>query len=198
MKTLVLSFSLFLSSFAFSAQAPADESAPVIVPAQSCHQDYIKRRNQLTRNTIVTPLVAAVAIPAFAIGALIVGTSSNGGVTIGEIVDVTHVGAIVGLVGVVGFEALYITQLVKVNAIAKLIEESHQGEGKRLNRYARKMSKKLDREVTSDEIAEAISKADMSGILCDGSMRGKKANSKLRKRLARAKEIKAYLQRALE
>lgn len=194
LKVLTIAFALALTTLPnIQAQDVAKES---VIPAQSCHLDYIERRRQLTRRALLTPLVGAVAFPLGIYGGAAYGnavSSGDGWAALGYAI----LGGYGALLATLGVEATTIYQIVKVNALAKLIEESYVGEGHRLERYTKMMRRKLGREITPSEVADAITKADMSGILCDGSMRGRSVDAKLRKRLARRSEIKSYLLRVL-
>jgi|SRR5690606_4323146 len=190
--TLVFAFVSF-SLPVLQAQEVARES---IIPAQSCHQDYVQRRKQLVRRAILTPVVAAAAAAAGIYATASYAEASSSWDALGVVI-LAALGIYATGVVTIGVETLVIAALVRANSLVKLLEESYAGSGKRLERYAKSLSRKLDRQVGVDEIANAITKADMSGILCDGSMRGRSSGAKLKKRLARKSEIKDYLYRAL-
>lgn len=168
--------------------------ASSVIPEQSCHNDYVLRRKQLVRKALVTPLVGAVMFPVAVYGGAAIGASNNDPWAALIFAILGGYGAIAGTVA---FESVAIIQAVKANSLVKIIEQAHDGAGPKLKKLARKMSRKLDREIDQTEVAEALVKADMSGILCDGSLRGNSPSSKLRKRLARKSEITTYLKRAL-
>jgi len=193
-KALTLSLTLVFSVVP-SLQAQEVQENDVIIPAQSCHLDYFDRRKQLARKALLTPVVGAVALPiAVYAGAGYGATVHNDGWAALGFAILGGYGAILGTATI---ETITLVKLVKIHSLVKLIEEAHAGEGKRLKRYTKSVSNDLNRQIPISEVAEALVKADMSGILCDGSMRGKSPNAKLRKRLARKSEIKSYLRRAL-
>ncbi len=193
-KTISLVLALITLSFAPIMAQEAPASSQSVVPEQSCHQDYVKRRKHLVIRALATPVVgAAVATLGIVIGANL-GAEGNGG---WDSLVYAILGGYIGVVATVVSELRTIYELIKAHSLVKIIEEAHLMAGKRIEVLKRYATRKLDREVTLNEVSNALTKADMSGILCDGSMRGKSPDSKLRKRLARRKEIKAYLLRAL-
>lgn len=191
-KVMTLVFALV--SFSMPSLQAQETPAESIIPLQSCHQDYVQRRKQLVRKALITPVVGAIAVPIGIYGGAAVGAQS--GDFWGALVYAI-IGAYGAILATAGVETFTLVALIKANSLVKLIEEAYAGKGKRLERYVRSVKRELDRDVTTAEVADALTKADMSGILCDGSMRGKKPDAKLRKRLARKTEITWYLVRAL-
>lgn len=192
-KVMTLVFALV--SFSVPSLQAQEAPAESIIPLQSCHQDYVQRRKQLTRKALLTPVVGAIAVPIGIYGGAAVGGASSGDVW--AALAYAIIGGYGAILATVGVEFFTLKALIKANSLVKLIEEAYAGKGKRLERYTRSVKRELDRDVTTAEVADALTKADMSGILCDGSMRGKKPDAKLRKRLARKSEITWYLVRAL-
>ncbi len=193
-KTLSLVLAFISLSFAPIMAQEAPASAQSVVPEQSCHQDYSKRRKHLIIRALATPVIGAgVATLGIVIGANL-GAEGNGG---WDSLVYAILGGYIGVLATVISEVKTLYELVKSHSLVKIIEEAHLMAGKRIEALRRYAVRKLDREITLNEVSNALTKADMSGILCDGSMRGKSPDSKLRKRLARRKEIKSYLLRAL-
>lgn len=193
-KTLSLVLAFISLSFAPVMAQEAPSSAQSVVPEQSCHQDYAKRRKHLVIRALATPVIGVgVAALGIVIGANL-GVEGNGG---WDSLVYALIGGYIGVIATVVSELRTIYELIKANSLVKIIEEAHLMAGKRLEALKRYATRKLDREVTLNEVSNALTKADMSGILCDGSMRGKSPDSRLKKRLARRKEINAYLLRAL-
>ena len=190
-KTVSLVLAFISLSFAPVMAQEAPASAQSVVPEQSCHQDYAKRRKDLIIRALATPVIG-VGVAALGI---VVGSQLGAGGWDSLVYAI--LGGYIGALATVISEVRTLYELVKSHSLVKLIEEAHAMAGKRLERLRKYAVKKLEREVTTIEVSNALTKADMSGILCDGSMRGKSPDTKLRKRLARKKEIKAYLLRTL-
>jgi len=169
---------------------------------QTCLDEYMKRDRSLVLRTglgtgLGLPAAGAgiiggaiVAAPLLFVGAgsLVIATAVTGGAV---------VGIPLGLLS--GVSAI---QLGQNRYVMRLVAQSYEGEGKRLdwfhkrikNKYRRKFGKRID-DLSKQELASKIVRLDRSGALCDGTLTGK--SGKLKKRLARPKHLRKYLYKNL-
>lgn len=163
------------------------------IPAESCFVEYQKLRRKTIIRTVAAPVIGFAAVYALAYaGGFALGTSGNGGsgslagVFVGVIL-----GAYVGMITYAINQSFSIIRLVKVHNYIKLIEQAYDGSGKKLSRIAKKLGTDVN------FVAGSIKEMNESGRLCDGSLRGRSRSSKLKKRLARKKDIVRHLKNLL-
>lgn len=171
---------------------------------KTCLDEYGRRsRNLMIAAGITPPATAGVGVAAAygAIWATAAGTVATAG--LGAIILAIFAGFVTiaaFAVGLVTFETLHIVRLIKNNKLIKFIAEAWDGKGKTLNKYFKRFKKKYRRNgtLTVAQFAEAVVAADNSGAFCDGSLRGRGPEAKLRKRLARKKDILRHVNKQLQ
>lgn len=166
--------------------------------SKTCLDEYMARDRTLTLRTglgtgIGLPLVGAP-------GVVTLGAALSGAMWIVSPLFIGPGAALIAiptmLSGISGI------QLGQNRYVMRLVAQSYEGEGKRLdwfhkrikNKYRRKFGKRID-DLSKQELASKIVRLDRSGALCDGTLTGK--TGKLKKRLARPKHLRKYLYKNL-
>jgi len=168
-----------------------------IYSEQGCLSDYADYTKQLGWKVGLTlPIGVASTFLGMIPGALI-------GSSLGQILDPTNGwgdlaygiegAAVTGLIGLAvsaGFEAFYITKLVQVHYMKKVLEEMQQGQGKSLEKFYKKYFKRYPADATrvdQGKLRFYLADFNSSGRLCDGLLKRKapKARHLRKKRYSR-------------
>lgn len=171
---------------------------------QSCMDSYQKRRKQLLRKSIVN-----VALAPFGIAGATVVVGAYGGSYVGPILTGSKGygailgsawGAVIMFYGSATFftarEAILITEYFQLHRMIILLDEIRSSESDQELKLLNKMHESIEKsgsKITLAELRTKLIDLDLKGQLCDGSLRGNKKSTKLRKKLVGFHRLKKIL-----
>lgn len=179
------------------------EAVARVNPAETCVDEYLKRRKQLIIQLSVSPAVAVAGTMAstYVGGMTAVGIANATGVSgwsgLGYVIVGGAAGAVAGAGVVVADATATGITLANNVLITKAVTEQHlDSPGYYSDRLYEKYLRKSDKDVSKEDFINTLLNADSDGTLCDGTMVKQpkfKIGPKLKYEVAKLKDLVRFV-----